>query len=240
MTNIRLMVWLLALAMISGVALNASGQQNPSPSTAAVGQVDSTAPKASTGFNDRLPRYQLEEGDSFAVHFEFSPEFDQQVTVQPDGFITLRGVGDVHVAGQTVPQLTSTLHVAYEKILYQPDISVVLKDFEKPYFVAGGQVAHPGKYTLHGETTLTQAIQMAGGFTERSKHSQVVLFRRVSDSWTEARVLDVKKMLSEKDLREDPFLRPGDMLFVPQNRISKIAHYIPTSGLSLYTNPSQF
>ena len=81
---------------------------------------------------------------------------------------------------------------------------------------------------------------MAGGFTERSKHSQVVLFRRVSDSWTEARVLDVKKMLSEKDLREDPFLRPGDMLFVPQNRISKFAHYIPTSGLSLYTNPSQF
>ena len=126
MTNIRLMVWLLALAMASGAAMNAAGQQNPVPSTAAVGQVDSTAPKAPTGFNDRLPRYQLEEGDAFALHFEFSPEFDQEVTVQPDGYITLRGVGDVHVAGETVPQLTTTLQAAYQKILYQPDISVVL------------------------------------------------------------------------------------------------------------------
>ena len=122
MTNIRLMVWLLALAITSGVALNASGQQNPGPSNAAVAQVDSKAPKAPTGFNDRLPRYQLEEGDTFSVHFEFSPEFDQEVTVQPDGYITLRGVGDVHVAGETVPQLTTTLHAAYGKILYQPDI----------------------------------------------------------------------------------------------------------------------
>ena len=240
MTNTRRMLWLLALAITSGIALSASGQQNPGPSGAAPGQVDPAAQKAGTGFNDRAPRYQLEEGDTFAVHFEFSPEFDQEITVQPDGYVTLHGVGDVHVAGATVPQLTNTLQAAYQKILYQPVISVVLKDFEKPYFVAGGQVAHPGKYTLHGETTLTQAIQMAGGFTEKSKHSQVLLFRRVSDTWTEARVLDVKKMLSDKNLREDPFLRPGDMLFVPQNRVSKFARYIPTSGLSLYMSPTQF
>ena len=83
-----------------------------------------------------------------------SPEFNQTaVAVQPDGFVTLRGVGDLKVAGQTVPELTQTLHTAYSKILNDPLISVVLKDFEKPYFVADGQVAKPGKYDMHGNVT---------------------------------------------------------------------------------------
>jgi len=53
-------------------------------------------------------------------------------------------------------------------------------------------------------------------------------------------LLDVKFMLRQKDLREDIHLRPGDMLFAPQNLISKIKPYMPVSGLSLYLNPTQF
>jgi polysaccharide export outer membrane protein len=60
---------------------------------------------------------------------------------------------------------------------------VVLKDFEKPYFIADGQVARPGKYDLRGDTTLTEAINMAGSFTENAKHSRIVLFRKVDDNW---------------------------------------------------------
>ena len=47
----------------------------------------------------------------FDVNFDLSPEFNQTVTVQPDGYITLRGIGDVHVADLTVPELTA--HTAH-------------------------------------------------------------------------------------------------------------------------------
>ncbi|HUA15104.1 MAG TPA: polysaccharide biosynthesis/export family protein [Verrucomicrobiae bacterium] len=207
---------------------------------AATANCSAGATSGAQGFDDRNPRYQIESGDTFDVNFEFAPEFNQTITVQPDGFITLREVGDVHVSGQTVPQLTQTLCDSYSKIMVTPSIAVVLKDFEKPYFVAGGQVLHPGKYTLRGDTTLTEAIAMAGGFTDRSKHSQVLLFRRVSDQWSEAKVIDVKKMMSAKNLHEDPFLKPGDMIVVPQNRISKIARFLPTSGVNTYVNPAQY
>ena len=79
-------------------------------------------------------------------------------------------------------------------------ISVDPKDFEKPYFVVGGQVGKPGKFDLRGDITLTEAIAMAGGFTDAAKHSQVLLFRRVSDQWTEAKIINVKKMLSSQKL----------------------------------------
>ena len=181
----------------------------------------------------RNPRYQLRAADVLELQFEFSPEFNQTVSVQPDGYISLRGVGDVHVAGETVPELTATLQRQYGKFLHVPVIAVVLKEFEKPYFIANGMVGHPGKYELRGDTTVVEAIAMAGGFTEASKHSQVVLYRRVSHEWLEAKLLDVKSMLNNKNLREDIHLQPGDMIYVPQNRISKIRRYIPSTGLSV-------
>src|SRR5262249_30910476 len=71
-------------------------------------------------FQERYPRYQLRPGDVFTLRFEFTPEFDQTVTVLPDGYVNLREVGDLHVAGKTVPQLSDAIRQAYGKILNSP------------------------------------------------------------------------------------------------------------------------
>jgi polysaccharide biosynthesis/export protein len=216
----------------------AAGQKTPS---AAASSNPAQKPAADDpAFQNRHPRYKLELGDTFDVNFDLSPEFNQTVTVQPDGYITLRGIGDVHVADQTVPELTATLRTAYGDILHDPLISVTLKDFEKPYFIADGQVDRPGKYDLRGDTTLTQAIAIAGGFKDTAKHSQVLLFRRASEGWYSAKIINVKKMEKDGVLSEDPFLHPGDMLFVPQNTISKIKPFIPGASMGAFINPATF
>jgi polysaccharide export outer membrane protein len=181
--------------------------------------------------HERFPRYQLQKSDVIDLAFTFSPEFNQTVTVQPDGYITLKEAGDLQVEGLTVSQLIQKLRLAYASILADPVITVTLKDFERPYFVANGQVSKPGKYDLRGDTTLTQAIAMAGGFNDSAKHSQVVLYRKASAGWVEARLIDVKKMMNGRDLREDIHLKSGDMIFVPQSTLSKIRRYIPSTGL---------
>jgi polysaccharide export outer membrane protein len=124
--------------------------------------------------------------------------------------------------------------------MHDPEVNVVLKDFETPFFLAGGQVSHPGKYELRADTTVSEAVAIAGGFNEQAKHSQVVLFRRVSDDLVESHVLNLKHMLDTKNLAEDLHLKPGDLIFVPQNSISKIRRYLPTSSLSMYSSPTQF
>ena len=87
---------------------------------------------------------------------------------------------------------------------------------------------------MHGKTTLTQAIAVAGGFNSAAKHSQVLLFRRVDDQWTEAKLINVKKMQKSGNLNEDPFLHPGDMLFVPKSAMSKIDRFIPNLSMGTY------
>ena len=213
----------------------------------------SPAPKRGTGSADgktvlekepaltgeRHPLYRLRKSDIVEIQFTFSPEYDQTVTVQPDGFIALKGAGSVFAEGLSVSELTTTVVQAYA-FMRDPEVSVTLKDFEKPFFLAGGQLGHPGKYELRSPTTVTEAIAIAGGLTEQAKHSQVVLFRRVHQGLVEAHVLNVKAMLSSRSLNEDIELKPGDMLFVPQNRISKFRRYLPTSSLSTFFSPAQF
>jgi polysaccharide biosynthesis/export protein len=189
-------------------------------------------------FQERYPRYELRSGDSFDLGFEFSPEFNQSVTVQPDGFISLREIGDVHISGLTLPQLQQLLEAKYGSILKKPKISIAPKDLEKSYFIALGEVARPGKYELRSEIPVTQALAMAGGMTpDRAKHSDVVLFRRQGDAFGTGTVVNVKKMLNKNDLHEDLYVKPGDLLFVPQNAWSKVRPLIPTPGIGMELMP---
>ena len=58
---------------------------------------------------------------------------------------------------------------------------------------------------------------------------------RLGDEFSvEAKLIDVKKMEKNHDLREDPFLHPGDMLFVPKNTMSKIDRFIPNMSMGAY------
>lgn len=188
----------------------------------------------------RRPLYRLRPSDVVEVSFTVAPEFNQSLTVQPDGYVMLKDAGLVEVQGLNLEEFGHAVEKAYTGYLHDPQAAVALKEFEHPYFIVGGEVGKPGKYELRSETTVIEAVEIAGGFTQHSKHSQVVLFRRVDDELLEARVLNLKKMLKQNSLREDAHLQPGDMVFVPQNAISKISRFLTKPSVSMYMNPSQF
>jgi polysaccharide biosynthesis/export protein len=228
MTHRIIWTFLLTLSFAAGISQVAAQDR------AASGAVQD---KSQPVLQSPQPRYQLNIGDVLELGFPFTPEYNQKATVQPDGFINLRDMPDQHVAGKTTAELAEQLRAAYGKILHDPVIVVQLSDFEKPYFIVSGQVSRPGKYDLRGNTTATQAIAIAGGFPDSAKHSEVLLFRRVSNEWTEVKKLDMKKMLRMASLmKEDLQIRPGDMLFVPKNKISKIKPFIPNLNVGMYAN----
>jgi hypothetical protein len=62
----------------------------------------------------------------------------------------------------------------------------------------------------------------------------------VSDDLVEAHVFNLKKMLKERNLGEVSRLRPGDLVFVPQNSISKIERFLSKPSVGMYVSPTQF
>jgi polysaccharide export outer membrane protein len=189
---------------------------------------------------ERHPLYRLRPSDVVEISFTVAPEFNQALTVQPDGYVMLKDAGMVEVQGLNLEQFSLAVQKAYTGYLHDPQVAVALREFEHPYFIVGGEVGKPGKYEMRSDTTVAEAVQIAGGLTQQAKHSQVVLFRRVNDDLVEARLLNLKKMLNERSLKEDAHLQPGDLVFVPQNAISKIARYLTKPSLSMYMNPTQF
>jgi len=200
----------------------------------------SQPPKVAEGaekpvLRERNPRYKLRYGDVLELKFALTPEFDQpRVIVHPDGFIPLAGIGDLRVEGMTEAELAEALRTAYSKILRNPTITINLLEFETPYFIVGGEVKTPGKYDLRGDTSVSQAVNIAGGITDMAKHSQVWLFRRVSDEWVSSTQLDVKRMFAKGDLAEDLHLEPGDMVYVPKSFYGKMKPFLPRSDTFLW------
>ncbi len=188
----------------------------------------------------RRPLYRLGPSDVVEIAFIVAPEFNQTLIVQPDGYVMLRDAGMVEAQGLNMEEFSQAVEQAYRGYLHDPHVAVALKDFERPYFIVGGEVGKPGKYELRADTTVAEAVQIAGGLTQQSKHSQVVLFRKVNDNLVETRLVNLKKMLKGKTLQEDAHLRPGDLVFVPQNSISKIARFLSKPSASMYMNSTQF
>lgn len=195
------------------------------------------AVSAPTDVGHRDARYRLSASDVIALTFPLTPEFNQTTNIEPDGYASLSGVGEIRLGGLTLDESIAAIRNAYAALLHDPIVTIELKDFNKPYFIVGGEVGRPGKYDLRGDTRATEAIAIAGGFNESSKHSRVLLFRKVNDDWYEVRPLDLKRILQGHDIGEDPELRAGDMLYVPQNNFSKIKKFIPTSGIGTYYQP---
>jgi len=218
--------------------LTGAGLGGSSTAVKAGGADDQGSPLQLGG--ERHPLYRLRPSDVVEISFTVAPEFNQSLAVQPDGYVMLKDAGMVWVQGLNLAEFTDAVQRAYHGYLHDPQVAVNLKNFDKPYFIVGGQVGKPGKYDLRSDTTVAEAVQIAGGMTTMSKTSQVVLFRRVNDDLVETRLLDLKKMLKGNHLNEDAHLQAGDLVYVPQNAISKIAPYLTKPSMGMYVSPTQF
>lgn len=229
------------LVLLTAVSTSLWAQQSGAVSSV-VGPMSASAGGNSHASNDqpalqhRNPRYQLQRDDILVISFALSPELNQTVTIQPDGYVTLQGVGgDIYVQGLTVPEAVDAIRKAYTQVLHDPIVDVTLTDFQKPVFLALGQVGKPGQYELRYDTTVSEAIAIAGGFTPDAK-TQVFLFHRTSADVVEVKKLSIKDILHGKNLNEDAHMQPGDMIFVPEKFITGFKKYVPYNA-GIFLNP---
>ena len=135
----------------------------------------------------RNPRYRLQPTDRLQLSYRYSPEYDQELTIQPDGFVSVDLVGAVKLGDLTMDEAQAALLEKLNTRLNDPEITLTLEEYVRPAFVVAGQVVSPGHYELHGTVTAVEAIAIAGGFKESSKTSKVILFRRISPETAETR-----------------------------------------------------
>lgn len=170
--------------------------------------------------------YIIQPGDVLSIDFYLSPEFNDEVTVRPDGKVTLRLVGDVKAEGLTPAQLAQALDKTYSSELRSPDAAVHVKNMPSRQVFVQGQVSHPGAFPLESGMTVLQAISEAGGLTDDASKDGV-LIRRDLCGEPHGMKIDVASAKTGKMANgEDVALMPRDILIVPRSKISNIDLFV--------------
>jgi len=179
---------------------------------------------------DEPAPYVLQVGDIIGIRFWDNPELDDEMTIRPDGVISMPFVDEVQAAGRTPSELDEELTRLYQQELARPTITIIVRDAVGQQIFVGGEVEERGLYDFRGKLTVFQAIQMAGDFMPSAYRAEVLLIRTRSDGTRVARTLDLMPVLSGADPNADMLLQAWDVVFVPRKKITTfdifIAQYI--------------
>ena len=186
-----------------------------------------------------LSQYRIRAGDTLALDFRLSPELNQTVIVDRDGAISLEIIGRVMVGGLTLDQAKTNILVEESKHLVRPEVNIQLTDFQHFYVVVAGEVYIPQKIEMRDEMTALQAVMLAGGIKISGRETQVFLYRKVNAEYAEVHKLNLHiKKTTEMD--HDMALQPGDLIFVPRNKVESVSRYVRIAGLSYNFQPTAF
>jgi protein involved in polysaccharide export with SLBB domain len=166
--------------------------------------------------------YRIAIGDKINVKMFYNPDLNQEVTVRPDGKISLLLVHEVQAAGLTASELTQQLTESYGKYLQQAEIAVIVSSFGGERVFVGGEVGEPGVRELVGPTTVLQAVALAKGFKDTARLDEVLVIRRDENNKPFMIALDVNKAMKGIDLQQDIYLQPYDIVLVPRSNIANV------------------
>ena len=203
-------VWGSAMAAAAVLALAPAslGAQQEQPSGAGGrGAATATARPA--------PPYVIGPDDVLSIVFWKDKDLSAEVTVRPDGKVSLPLLNDIQAQGRTPDELRDALKQAAQAFVEDPNPTVMVKEIKSRRVFITGQVEKPGPYPLTAETTVLQLIAMAGGIREFADGSNITIIRKGENGRTEILPFNYRDVLKRKNLTQNVQLKPGDTVVVP-------------------------
>ena len=137
------------------------------------------------------------------------------VTVRPDGMITLPLIRDVKAEGLTPQQLADRIQTALREFINDASVTVVVRQMNSRRVFITGEVAKPGAYPLVSSMTVMQLIAVAGGLNEFAEGKSISVMR-TEGGQTKTFPFDYKNVANGKKPAQNIVLKPGDTVVVPE------------------------
>jgi polysaccharide export outer membrane protein len=160
------------------------------------------------------PQYTIGADDVLSVIFWRDKELTADVTVRPDGKISLPLLNDVHASGLTPAQLKDRIVDESKKYVEDPNVTVVVKEIKSRRVFITGEVRKSGPYLLTGAMTVLQMISIAGGLADYAKPDKISVVR-VENGKSVSFRFNYKEVIEGKKLNQNIELKPGDTIIVP-------------------------
>lgn len=216
------------LALIVGICIEqtaASGgvnaqQNNAGAAVAAAGQAAAVAIAAAEKIEKTslivTTDYWIGPEDVLDITVWRNADLSKQVTVRPDGRISLPLIGDISAVGKTATQLAEDISAKLREYKENPQVSIIIKEVNSYAIYVLGEVAKPGKYPLKSKTTLLQAITVASGFAPTAARNKIVVFRFAKDGGGQIKIkASYDDIVLRDGSNQNIEMKPGDQIVVP-------------------------
>lgn len=157
-------------------------------------------------------------GDVVGINVWEQKDLNVDVTIRPDGTITMPLVGDLKAAGETPTTLREMIKARLKDYLklQGTEITVAVKAWKSYKFTVQGEVTRQGVFTSDGYVTIADALAMAGGLSKWARRSGIRVFRTDPKTKKVRQIpIDYDPLTSGKRLDMNIWILPGDIISVP-------------------------
>jgi polysaccharide export outer membrane protein len=180
------------------------------------GQAPVTSTPATAPSSVAAPDYRVGPGDVLEVTVFGNEDLSRTSTIQTSGVIALPLLGEVEVAGLTLPEVQRKLTTLLARdFLVNPQVEVKVKEYQSQFVSVVGEVNSPGRKPLRGKTRLIDVLVEAGGFTPRAS-GDVQIARREGSFEGGGKILRMRLSGSapspQDQVNLEVLLRNGDLI----------------------------
>lgn len=121
--------------------------------------------------------YRIGPGDAVIIDVYGASQKSEQLTVSPDGDITIEGFGPVQVSGLTVAQANARLRSTLGSRYSSSRVRLTVGQTRTIMVNVMGEVKAPGTYTLSAFASVFHALYMAGGINDLGTLRNIKVYR---------------------------------------------------------------
>jgi polysaccharide biosynthesis/export protein len=164
---------------------------------------------------ERAAGYKVGAGDVVKITVWKHEELSPQVTVRPDGALTVPLIGDVRAEGKTVEEIGSDIAARVNRFFSdQPPVTVQIAEVRSYKVYVVGEVQRGGEFTPNHQISVLHGLALAGGFTRFANTDRIIIVRK--DARGERRIpFDYTAVVAKGDLQQNLALQTGDTVVVP-------------------------
>lgn len=198
--------------LLTGFLVACSNQSvDSSPNTPSLNTVE--------GIEFSAQAYQVGVGDQLQIIVWRNNELSISVPVRPDGKISVPLVGDILAAGLSSEDLANEITAELENYIRTPQVTVIVTSAVSAEYLSRirviGAVGRPLSIPYRKGMTVLDLVLLAGGVTPFASGNKAKLYR-VTEKGTEIYTLYLNDLLKKGDVKTNYFLRPLDIITVPE------------------------
>jgi len=159
------------------------------------------------------PSYRLGPEDQLRISVWENKDLTLDLVVRPDGKISMPLLQDVPAEGLTAAKLAADIQEGLSAYIVNPEVTVIVLQVNAPKYYIIGYVTRPGTFPLRGDTSVLQALALAGGLTQFASPRSIKLIR-ASRGKQEVRKINYYDLIDDGG-EGNYLLKPGDTIVVP-------------------------